>query len=371
MASPHEWLTEFFAAHGFPAQPDGEWLQIEGRSARVQCLVHDLDGHHDRASTQLDIIFCPWPGTAICESFGGVGDTRDERIADALKAFAWNSFHVLLSAFLSAEDSDQVERQEFDNNGVRRRMVHGDVTCRGDSAIIAPTGWFDQFLRLLESNPIPPGTHWIRLYYGQQNREAMAIEVLLDNEPWDAVAEQARAIDWPKADDFFSLRVFMAVQGGLDLRRAVGVLVEAPDADDQELERLMTQAGLTVTEARRAIAVLPMAFSHEIFDTLMKLPETCEVHSPSGRYTARIADIPGYSQARHLAKETKDQGLLSQEEHLSIVFRDALAVQANDMLNAGIKPNALGASAIVVLWNEQEAFAPVLPQAAKPWWRVW
>jgi hypothetical protein len=40
----------------------------------------------------------------------------------------------------------------------------------------------------------------------------MDLEVLLDNEDWEKVRNELATIDWPKAKEFFSLRVFMIIQ---------------------------------------------------------------------------------------------------------------------------------------------------------------
>jgi uncharacterized protein DUF6348 len=128
--------------------------------------VH-LEDVHEKCSTQVNIIFSPWPGTMICEAFCGNADSRAERIRDALTAFAENSLHVLLTAFTGSNCEEQVDRWQLTNNGIDRQVTDGHVFCRGNAELASTTNWFDEFQTLLANHPIPGGTHWVRLYCGQ------------------------------------------------------------------------------------------------------------------------------------------------------------------------------------------------------------
>jgi hypothetical protein len=370
----HQPLITLLAGHGVHARVDGDWLQVEGHSARLQGWIRSIAGAHEKASTQLDVALSPWPGTVIWESFAGVGNTREERIQQALKAFVQNSLHVLLECFLKVDCGDQVDRFEFTNDGVGRHAVHGNALSRGKAEL--KTGWFDALRQLLESHPIPEGTHWIRIFYGQINGRPLPFEILLDNAPWKDATPQAASIPWPKTDGFFSLRMFMVVQGGLDLRRAVGILAQAPKASDDELESMMTGAGLSVADARRATTIVPLAFGRELLAGLVKLPDTCEVWTGGAQYTVQIAAIPGFARAQELAREARREGTLSKDQYIAIVSRDSVTKAVNQVLHAGSSPEDVAVPQIIILWNEPEPFVPASAhqqsqRPSKRWWKIW
>jgi hypothetical protein len=119
---------------------------------------------------------------------------------------------VILAAFFKPED-DQVSREEWTIGGKMRSVIIGNVGIRGN----LPEGeqavaWFKPFEEKLKAKQLGPGKHWVRLYYGQMQRKAMACEVLLDNDVWYEMQSEMAAINWPAEDAFFSVRVFLVIQ---------------------------------------------------------------------------------------------------------------------------------------------------------------
>ena len=96
--SPRSW-----PAMGSTPRRRGDWpWALPDHPGKIQGLIFERTDVHQltSASTQIDVRFSPWPGCLICESFGGLGETRESRINAALEAFASNTLHVLLKAFL-------------------------------------------------------------------------------------------------------------------------------------------------------------------------------------------------------------------------------------------------------------------------------
>ncbi len=291
----------------------------------------------------------------IVESFAGFGETLEERIAHALRTFAGNTLHVLLAAFLGIDDGDQADRERFTNDGVPRMVTHGNAACAGDPDLAGSTGWYLQFLDLLAEHPIPPGTHWIRLFHAQLDRKQLGIELLLDNERWCAAEPALRAIDWPRADGYFSMRMFLVVQGGLDIGVAVGVLALHPEAGGEEARHLLIHAGLPPVEARRASITVPLAFGRQLLEGMVEYPETCEVRGPDSTCIVEIASVPGFQQAAEIAARARSDGSLSRDQYVSIAMRDALAKAVNQALTEGHEVSG-GKAEVVVLWPESEPF---------------
>ena len=367
-AELRETLRAMLAAHGVDCEIDGEWIQVRGHDARMQGYIRTDPANE--TYTQLDIYFEPWPGTLICESFGGFASTHEERIRDGLCSFAGNTLHVWLTVFLGKDCGEHVGRFEFTNNGIARVAVHGNVASRGSADLGG--NWFDQMLQVLATQPISSGTHWVRFFHGQSDGKRLGLEVLLDNYTWAEGFAAAESVNWPKGEGFASVRVFLVLQGGLDLRRAVGILAKNPQADNDTLEGLMIAAGFSATDARRAVIIVPMAFGKVLLDDLVKFPDTCEVRGGKSSYTTEVAAIPGFLDACNLAREAKRDGTMTQEQFGSIAFRDAVTDAVNQALNAGSAPADIRA-VLSVYWDDAEPFAPSASAvaASKPWWKLW
>ncbi|MFL5242164.1 MAG: DUF6348 family protein [Gemmataceae bacterium] len=206
-------LLELFQAHGVDCAPQGEWIVFSKNGMKANASIVREMPQATGMSVQLDVLFEVAPDRTIIESFAGVGQTREQAIADALNNFAMNSFHVLLAAFLKPNE-EQVSEEEWTIAGRPRQVTIGDVGIRGKPPVQGEqlVGWFKPFEEKLKSKPLGPGTHWVRLYYAQMQGKAIACEVLLDNDAWEEMQAEMAAFDWPSGKDFYSVRVFLVVR---------------------------------------------------------------------------------------------------------------------------------------------------------------
>ena len=129
-----ESLSALLAGHGVDTQAEGDWLVFPDHPGKIQGLIFERTDVHQFASTQIDVRFSPWPGCLICESFGGLGETRESRINAALEAFASNTLHVLLKAFLDTDCHEQTNEYQTIQQGVPFKITDGNVLIRSSAA---------------------------------------------------------------------------------------------------------------------------------------------------------------------------------------------------------------------------------------------
>jgi Family of unknown function (DUF6348) len=209
-------LFEVFRSHGVFGAYRDEWVALPNRM-RVSGEVVRWNRYRGVTDVELDVCFEFKPGHAIVESFVGRGRTYEQAVDFAFRRFAIDVLHVLLSAFCQSDCGDQVRKEDWTIGGSARRVNIGYVGIVGNPPVHNEHGvklqaCFDQFEDRLRRTSLPSGTHWVRLYYCQVERQTYAFDVLLDNEVWSEIQSEVAALDWPVADDFFAVRNFLVIQ---------------------------------------------------------------------------------------------------------------------------------------------------------------
>ncbi len=213
LSDENAFLLELFRNHGIDVAPVGDWIVFRDRNMRAKAAIVREMKQQVGMSVQLDVRIEIEPGRTIIESFAGVGESKDRAVANAQHNFVVNSFHVILAAFFMPED-EQVTREEWIIGGQRKLVTIGSIGMRGELLVQGEqaAAWFRQFKERLQAKRLEPRTYWVRLYYGQMQREAIACEVLLDNEPWEEMRSEMASIAWPVGEAFYSIRVFLVIQ---------------------------------------------------------------------------------------------------------------------------------------------------------------
>lgn len=372
----HDTLIWLFKGHGIAAQAAGAWVTFPNHSGKIQGLIFDRKDVNPLCSTQVDIRFSPWPGCLICESFSGFADSRDERIRESLSIFAENTFHVLLRAFFGVDCGDHISVFNINNNGAPRTVIDGNICVRSTGTADMKFDWIDGFHRLLASQPMSEGTHWARLYYAQMDGHAMTLELLLDNEPWTSALAVAGSLPWPPNTGFCSYRMFVVIQGGLDIGRAVGILAQHGEAEDEQLEALLVAAGLSVIDAKRIILLAPIAFGSRILASLGIATSTvCTLDDGVTRKPLDLLESRIFKELSSIAANAQRDATFSREEFLAIAGRDASVNAVNKALHAGSNPRDLRLASFIVLWREDAPLCPTSEMASatgnQRWWRFW
>ncbi len=350
----HATLIALFGAHGVAAQSEGDWVTFPEHPGKIQGLIFALKNVHPLCSTQVDIRFSPWPGCAICESFSGIADTREERIRQSLQVFSDNTLHVLLKRFFGLDCGEQTNELKITNHGVPRTITDGNMACRGAGAVEMSTDWIEAFHRLLATEPLLEGTHWVRLYYAQMDRRPTMLELLLDNEQWTSGLAAARSLPLPLADGFFSIRIFLVIQGGVDVGQAIGLMARHSEADDALIESLLVEAGQSLIDARRMALLLPIAFGKPLLESLgVAVSTVCIVGNGVSRTSIDLESSDIFQESCAFARKAMREGTLSRQEFFAIAGRDANLSAVNEALNKGSNPVDLRLAPMTILWNEE------------------
>ncbi len=255
-------------------------------------------------------------------------------------------------------------------------ITDGNIACRGTAPVETSTDWIEAFHRLLATEPLPEGTHWVRLYYAQMDRRPTMLELLLDNQQWTSGLAAARSLPLPLGNGFFSIRMFLVIQGGVDVGRAIGLWASHPEADDGLIESLLVDAGQSSIDARRMALLLPIAFGKPLLERLgVTMSTVCTVDNGVSRSSIDLESSDIFQEACAFARKAMREGTLSREEFLAIAGRDANLRAVNEALNNGSKPGDLRLGSTTILWKEEAplCIACETEQAGgnKPWWRIW
>ena len=185
----------------------------------------------------------------------------------------------------------------------------------------------------------------------------------------------AGKLPWPRLDGFLSLRIFLVLQGGVDVGRAVGVIAGNPEADDERLEELLIASGLTALDASRLILLIPIAFGGRLLDRLgVKLSTRCQIDDGNSRSTVDLLSSGLFQRAQALAETALEEGTLSRDEFLAIAGRDSAFKAVNNALHAGSDPKHLKLASTIIFWREPAPLCPLTSESSlsrkrKPWWR--
>jgi len=207
-------LQQLFQGHGiearaqsgvvsFPAHPglwaDGELFSYSEKIVQLDVRLGGFDG--DRV---------------LVESIGGFGSDLNSQANFALEAFANASFHVLLPAFFNRPPCHGIEREVW-TIGSPRVVYPGLITTVFGFPPPTPDGmpdlgFYEAFTKLVESYPLPRGTHWIRVYQMRNQGQALSNEVLVDNDECKELQAALADYNWPVSDSPYDVRVFVVVK---------------------------------------------------------------------------------------------------------------------------------------------------------------
>lgn len=201
-------LARLFEAHGVATRCDDIFVDLPHYGARAAARL----SWPSPTICQVEVWLKLADGRLISDASAGRGTGPDEAEQDAWQSFVDGTFHVLLSGVLLLPGADHVEVEEWVIHGRRYRAVIGPALCRDvdvDGGIEG--GWFPTLRAAIEEAGVEKGLNWLRFFCAQFSGRVAELEVELNNEPWPAVAEKMRALPWPQAENYQSVRLFLVL----------------------------------------------------------------------------------------------------------------------------------------------------------------
>lgn len=384
-------LAEILRAHGVAMQEEGDWLRVSPGGPHLHAVFIEMRSEPGVSMWQLDVHLEPWTGRRIIESVAGFGTTEQEAWHDALTNFVRASLHVLLAAFIQPADAHVIV-ETWQVGGIQRKVILGEVVSRGSAAPSPDEPWLAAFKNALQSLPLASGTHWVRVFFAQQEGARTTLEVLLDNEPWQALAELLDIAPWPSAPGFLSRRLFLVLQGGVDVSLVVAAWFDVPE-EDSPMDFLQ-ERGMTRLEAEKLYAYLPLAFGDPLLRRMGSAsPPSVEFTSdpPTVQQVLQVDEDPHWRDSVQLAEQafrgntglTREQ--LSQLATSGSTFRVLNQLLGDDSDARHIvftPPLMILSEEAMSQWPTGAPAAPPPPSPApaslapaapakKPWWKVW
>lgn len=329
-------------AHGVRCELQDAWVVFPDHDKRGYASLFPRERLY-----QLDVGIEIFPGWTVVESFAGIGDDADEALKDAFDAFMRGSLHVMLTAFFGFSKDEQVACMEWEIANTLRRVTLGNAIFRGTP----PAGTIDRFSQLevlLKSSPLPKGTHWVRIYYAQIDNQALSCDALLDNEAWPELQEALTHFAWPVAADFYSIRLFLCVQGGVGLAEACAAICVKGNTDAISE---MVSMGAKAKEATLLYSFVTLAFGRELIEPLgvTTSDRSILLQSDGQRTEHPLVSDPLYMQAAALAKARNQ---LTKEQFGCIAMQSPEVDAVNTALNNGSRAADLTLSEPLIVLPE-------------------
>jgi len=380
----NSFLAEAFRKHGVGCEIENDLLIFKKERITACAKVFDMTSS-SATVLQLDVNIEIGVGKGILESCVGMGMSMDAAMADAWKSFLNNSFHVLLTAFFIPEDSELISRYQWPVGGRTYEVIMSRTAFRGELPEPLPLKWYGEFENMIKKQELPEGNHWIRLFYAQSAREMMTCEILLDNEIWHSVESEARSFDFPRSNDFLSLRIFMVMKDGYDISQAAATIACMTDEDDKTIEEQLVESGMSIEDAEKAEVFIPLAFGRVFLRsmTTIEFPDEAVVTNDTGEeVNINLSNEAIYTTAYRLAEQIMVKGCMNKKHFETILLQSSELNAYNKALHDGVTPEDMEGSRfgspMIFLPNykirEKEADVPTEEEKEKKktsWKKFW
>jgi len=159
-----------------------------------------------------------------------------------------------------------------------------------------------------------------------------------------------------------------------NIERAVTIIRESSELDDEQLYHALTVAGFERRLAARLLEFLPAAYCRVLLEPSgVRFPDTFQRYCIDGAISPPmpLAAEPIWEAAIEYAQREVKQGI-SLQQKLQVAGRSAQFHAANELLEKGSKLENLAFTPAILPWPEEGPDAKFTPSARpKPWWNIW
>lgn len=339
-------LKNIFQKHGIACEEDNNVLIFRKERMTAYAKIFDMSTLPTKL-LQLDVVLEIGPGKKIVESCVGIGMNMNSAIEDAWKNFIKNTFHVLLASFFITKDEELAIRLEWLINGRKYNVTMSQMTFRGDLPSTLSFKWYEEFESMVKEQELSPGTHWIRLFFAQSGNEMMSCEILLDNNVWKSVESKVKAFSFPKSNDYLSMRIFMVMQDGLEISRAIAILAWMGGKESDAIIKELEKTGMSATDAEKAQIFIPLAFGRVFLrsmTTAVFSDEAIITNESNEEININLNDELIYTEAYKLAEQVMGNEQIDKNHLKTILMQSSEFNAYNNALQEGAKPEFLNGS---------------------------
>lgn len=331
-----KYISDLFISHNIKCTFKDNKILFDKEKISIEIYCFDKTSNPNLNALQLDINIY-YGISPITESFAGIGENFESASINAIENFTHNSFHTILSAFFTSKFDKEIQKYNWNINNKEFGVYSSNIGIRGTKPAKLNDGWLKQFEIEIKKLELKEGIHSIRLFYSQNQYQTTVCEVLLNNNISIQLQEKAKNFDWQKQEDFYSFRVFMILESGIDLERIVKI-IEIEEEYDNVFTRL-ENIGLTKINIEKAYAFIPEVFGRKLVQEMGVLGNFTDdviiVNNDSEEFKINVTNEKIYNRAVLLADELIKNGW--NENTKQIAFMSATFNTLNNAVSEGVK----------------------------------
>ena len=208
-------LEALFKNHNFSATKRDDLLILNlEKEVTIESRLNQRE-HEKGCTSQLDVSVKLPNGQAIVESFGDLGENKQDAKIKNIQNFALNSFHPITACLTNNKEDKQVTIETWTINHFNWYTFIGNFCMKGLSSesVSIPKELFPSIEHLLRRH-IHDGQDyfWGRFFLGQFHQKVSNIEFLVNNENHKAGQSVLSNLPWELMDDFYSIRMFVILK---------------------------------------------------------------------------------------------------------------------------------------------------------------
>lgn len=344
------YISELFENHQINCTTNENEIIFSKELINIETCFFDMDSNNDRCIVQLDV-YIMYGINPILESFAGIGKDFETALINALETFKSNTFHSILAAFFTSDFDDEISKYNWKINDKNFEVFSSDIITKGIEPEKISSEWINSFKEEIQKLNLDEGTHWIRLFYAQQNNNTSACEVLINNDIYIPLQQKAENFNWNKHEEYYSIRVFIVLKSGIDFERMVKIV-----GSNEEYESLFSRLkkmGISDLDIEKAFAFIPETFGRKFIQDFGIEGNFSNIafinNAVNEQIEINLENEEMFIKATELINRISKNGWSDNSKE--IAFQSACFDVLNSALNEGVNSEDLNCSDFTAVFN--------------------